>query len=728
MNETNQTLKRELKKHFGFSDFKGNQEFIIKSVLDNHDTFVIKPTGGGKSLCYQLPAIISPGTAIIVSPLIALMKNQVDAIRGISTNNSIAHVLNSSLSKKEVKQVKEDIINKKTKLLYVAPESLTKIENINFLNSINISFYAVDEAHCISEWGHDFRPEYRNLKSIFNKIGKASIIALTATATKKVQEDIQKNLGMDNAKLFKSSFNRENLFYKINPKTNVNTKIIKFIKNHPNKSGIIYCLSRKKVEEIAETLQVNGINALPYHAGLDALTRAKHQDAFLMEDCDIIVATIAFGMGIDKPDVRFVIHHDIPKSLESYYQETGRAGRDGGEGICLTFYSYKDIEKLEKFMHGKPIAEQEVGKQLLLETISFAETSMCRRKYILHYFGEKFDEQNCNSHCDNCKNPKKQIEGKEDVILLLQTIQESKEKFKAKEITNILVGKVTAMINDYNCNKLSVFGKGNNKKPSYWLAIIRQVLVKGLLEKDIESYGILKLNENSLSFLKNPNSFMITEDHDYSSIEEQEAQSNIKTAVFDTILLKMLKDLRKKVAKSKNLPPFVIFQDPSLEDMALQYPINIEELKNINGVGTGKANRYGEEFTKFISNYVVENNIERPQDTVVKSIINKSVLKVYIIQSTDRKLSLKDIADSKGIEISTVISEIENIVYSGTKININYYLDNILDEEQQEEIFYYFKEDAESDSIEAAIKEFDGAYEERELRLMRIKFLSDLAN
>ena len=728
MNETNQTLKRELKKHFGFSDFKGNQEFIIKSVLDNHDTFVIKPTGGGKSLCYQLPAIISPGTAIIISPLIALMKNQVDAIRGISTNNSIAHVLNSSLSKNEVKQVKEDIINKKTKLLYVAPESLTKIENINFLNSINISFYAVDEAHCISEWGHDFRPEYRNLKSIFNKIGKASIIALTATATKKVQEDIQKNLGMDNAKLFKSSFNRENLFYKINPKTNVNTKIIKFIKNHPNKSGIIYCLSRKKVEEIAETLQVNGINALPYHAGLDALTRAKHQDAFLMEDCDIIVATIAFGMGIDKPDVRFVIHHDIPKSLESYYQETGRAGRDGGEGICLTFYSYKDIEKLEKFMHGKPIAEQEVGKQLLLETISFAETSMCRRKYILHYFGEKFDEQNCNSHCDNCKNPKKQIEGKEDVILLLQTIQESKEKFKAKEITNILVGKVTAMINDYNCNKLSVFGKGNNKKPSYWLAIIRQVLVKGLLEKDIESYGILKLNENSVSFLKNPYSFMITEDHDYSSIEKQEAQSNIKTAVFDTILLKMLKDLRKKVAKSKNLPPFVIFQDPSLEDMALQYPINIEELKNINGVGTGKANRYGEEFTKFISNYVLENNIERPQDTVVKSIINKSVLKVYIIQSTDRKLSLKDIADSKGIEISTVISEIENIVYSGTKININYYLDNILDEEQQEEIFDYFKEDAESDSIEAAIKEFDGAYEERELRLMRIKFLSDLAN
>ena len=728
MNETNHSLKTSLNKYFGFSDFKGNQKVIIQSLLDGHDTFVIMPTGGGKSLCYQLPAFLSEGTAIIVSPLIALMKNQVDAIRGISSEDNVAHVLNSSLTKKEIQQVKDDVREGYTKLLYVAPESLTKNDNINFLKSIKLSFFAIDEAHCISEWGHDFRPEYRNLRMIIQRIGKTPIIALTATATEKVQEDIQKNLGMENAKLFKSSFNRENLFYEVRPKINVNKEIIRFIKQHPDKSGIVYCLSRKKVEEIAQTLQVNGINALPYHAGLDANTRAKHQDAFLMEDCHVIVATIAFGMGIDKPDVRFVVHHDIPKSLESYYQETGRAGRDGGEGICVAFYSYKDIEKLEKFTQGKPIAEQEISKQLLLETVSFAETSMCRRKYILHYFGEYYNETNCNELCDNCKNPKKHHEGKDQVKLVLETIQESKEKFKSKEIVNILIGKMTAMINDYNCNQLSVFGMGKNNDAAYWHAIIRQIIVGGLLYKDIESYGLLKLNDNAKDFLVKPTSFMIKEDHDYSNIEEQETELNIKSDVYDTKLLSMLKSLRKKVAKTKNLPPFVIFQDPSLEDMALQYPITMDELVNINGVGAGKANRFGKEFIEFIADYVEENNIDRPQDMVIKSIVNKSGLKVYIIQSTDRKLPLEDIASAKGLEMPKLISEMENIVYSGTKVNINYYLDDILDIEQQNEIFDYFKEDAETDSIEEAMEEFEEEYNEEELRLMRIKFLSDFAN
>ena len=728
MSETNQTLHTALKKYFGFSSFKGNQEMITQSLLDGNDTFVIKPTGGGKSLCYQLPAFLSEGTAIIVSPLIALMKNQVDSIRGFSNNDSIAHVLNSSLTKKETLQVKEDIRNRLTKLVYVAPESLTKEENIEFLKSVKLSFFAIDEAHCISEWGHDFRPEYRNLRTIFQRIGKTPIIALTATATEKVQEDIQKNLGMENAKLFKSSFNRSNLFYEVRPKINVNKEIIKFIKQHPRNSGIVYCLSRKKVEEIAQTLQVNGINALPYHAGLDAITRAKHQDAFLMEDCDVIVATIAFGMGIDKPDVRFVIHHDIPKSLESYYQETGRAGRDGGEGICVAFYSYKDIEKLEKFMQGKPVAEQEVGRQLLLETVSFAETSICRRKYLLHYFGEKYNKDFCNKLCDNCKNPKGQIEGKDDVLLVLKAIEESREKFKAKEIANILIGKRTAMLNDYNSDKLKVFGKGNSKELSYWHAVIRQIIVAGLLTKDIETYGLLKLNENSREFIKKPISFMITEDHDYTDIETQEAQSNVKSSVFDTKLLRILKDLRKKIAHQKNIPPFVLFQDPSLEDMALQYPITLEELTNINGVGTGKANRFGKEFVDCISQYVKDNEIDRPQDMVVKSIVNKSGLKVYIIQSTDRKLPLEDIASAKGLDMNKLITEIENIVYSGTKVNINYYLDDVLDEDQQEEILDYFKEDAETDSIEEALAEFDGDYEEEDLRLMRIKFMSDFAN
>jgi len=728
MNETNHSLQTALKKYFGFSNFKGNQKVIIESLIKGQDTFVIMPTGGGKSLCYQLPAFISEGTAIIVSPLIALMKNQVDAIRGLSSNDNVAHVLNSSLTKKEAQQVKDDIREGHTKLLYVAPESLTKRDNINFLKSVKLSFFAIDEAHCISEWGHDFRPEYRNLRNIIHSIGKTPIIALTATATEKVQEDIQKNLGMENAKLFKSSFNRENLFYEVRPKINVNKEIIKFIKQYADKSGIVYCLSRKKVEEIAQTLQVNGINALAYHAGLDANTRAKHQDAFLMEDCNVIVATIAFGMGIDKPDVRFVVHHDIPKSLESYYQETGRAGRDGGEGICVAFYSYKDIEKLEKFTQGKPIAEQEISKQLLLETVSFAETSMCRRKYILHYFGEHYNETNCNKLCDNCKNPKKHHEGKDQVKLVLETIQESKEKFKAKEIVNILSGKMTAMINDYNCNQLSVFGKGNNRDSAYWHAVIRQIIVSGFIDKDIESYGILKLNNNAKEFIAKPSSFMIREDHDYSNIEQQETESNIKSEVFDTKLLSMLKSLRKKVAKTKNLPPFVLFQDPSLEDMALQYPVTIDELVNINGVGAGKANRFGKEFIEFIASYVEENNIDRPQDMVIKSIVNKSGLKVYIIQSTDRKLPLEDIASAKGLDMPKLISEMENIVYSGTKVDINYYLDDILEIEQQDEIFEYFKDDAETDSIEEAMDEFEEEYDEEELRLMRIKFLSELAN
>ncbi len=728
MIETNKTLHFALKKHFGFSSFKGTQEQIIISLLNGNNTFVIMPTGGGKSLCYQLPALISEGTAIIVSPLIALMKNQVDAIRGFSSDDSVAHVLNSSLTKREASQVKEDVKQGKTKLLYVAPESLTKAENIQFLKSVKISFFAIDEAHCISEWGHDFRPEYRNLKSIFNKIGKTPIIALTATATEKVQQDIQKNLGMEGSQLFKSSFNRDNLFYQVRPKINVNKEIIKFIKQHPSKSGIVYCLSRKKVEEIAQTLQVNGINALPYHAGLDANSRAKHQDAFLMEDCDVIVATIAFGMGIDKPDVRFVIHHDIPKSLESYYQETGRAGRDGGEGICVAFYSYKDIEKLEKFMHGKPVAEQEIGKQLLLETVSYAETSICRRKYILHYFGEKFNTEKCQKKCDNCSNPKKQLEGKDDIVLLLNTISESKEKFKAKEIVNILTGNMTAMLNDYNSKELDVFGKGKHQDSSYWHAVIRQLQVSGLLSKDVETYGLLKLNNLSREFIEKPKSFMITEDHDYSDIETKEAQLNQKSSAFDTNLLELLKDLRRSIARTKNLPPFVLFQDPSLEDMAMQYPISTDELTQINGVGSGKAKKYGKEFISLIKAYVEENDIERPQDMVVKSIVNKSGLKVFIIQSTDRKLPLDDIASAKGLNMTQLISEIENIVYSGTKVDITYYLNEILDEDHQEDIYNYFKDDAETDSIDAAMEEFEGDYEEEDLRLMRIKFLSELAN
>lgn len=728
VNSTDTVLKEALKKFFGFNEFKGEQEGIIQNVLNGNNTFVIMPTGGGKSLCYQLPALISDGTAIIVSPLIALMKNQVDAIRHISDSDDIAHFLNSSLSKTEVKMVKEDITNGKTKLLYVAPESLTKQENIDFLTGVKISFFAIDEAHCISEWGHDFRPEYRRLREIFEKISDVPIIALTATATPKVQHDIQKNLNMLDAVVFKMSFNRDNLFYEVRPKREVEKGIIKFIKDRPGKSGIIYCLSRKKVEEIAEVLQVNGINALPYHAGLETGSRAKHQDMFLMEEVDVIVATIAFGMGIDKPDVRFVIHHDIPKSLESYYQETGRAGRDGGEGHCLTFYSYKDIEKLEKFLHGKPISEQEIGKQLLHETVSYAETSVCRRKYILHYFGESFDESNCTDMCDNCKNPREKFEGKDDVKLFLDTVAFLKETQKANYICNLLIGKETSEINAYKHTGSEYFGKGNAADYNHWNAVSRQCLVAGLLTKEIESYGTLKITKEGRAFMDQPKSFMLLKEHDYSAEVDEGAVVNQKaSAAADEGLYKMLLELRKEISKEKDIPPFVIFQEPSLQDMAIQYPINLEELTNIQGVGQGKANRYGKPFIELIANYVEDNNIERPQDFVVKSIVNKSGLKVHIIQNVDRKMPLDAIAASQGKAIDDVISEIEAIVSSGTKINIDYYINDVIDEEDQEDIYDYFLE-AETDSLEAAHEEFDGDYDEEQLRLMRIKFMSEMAN
>lgn len=721
-------LKGALKRYFGFDEFKGEQEPIIQNVLDGNNTFVIMPTGGGKSLCYQLPAIISEGTAIVVSPLIALMKNQVDAIRQISESDGVAHFLNSSLTKTEIKQVKDDITSGITKLLYVAPESLTKKENIDFLTGVPISFFAIDEAHCISEWGHDFRPEYRRLREIFEKISSVPIIALTATATPKVQHDIQKNLNMLDATIFKMSFNRENLFYEVRPKREVEKGIIKFIKDRLGKSGIIYCLSRKKVEEIAEVLQVNGINALPYHAGLDSAVRVRHQDAFLMEDADVIVATIAFGMGIDKPDVRFVIHHDIPKSLESYYQETGRAGRDGGEGHCLTFYSYKDIEKLEKFLHGKPISEQEIGKQLLHETVSYAETSVCRRKYILHYFGERFDDSGCNEMCDNCKNPREKFEGKDEVRLFLQAVEVLKETQKARYICELLIGKETSEIKSYKHTALDLFGAGKKNDYTFWNAVSRQCLVQGLLTKEIESYGTLKLTDEGREFMKKPVSFMLLKEHDYSAEVDEGAIVNQKGAsVADEILYKMLLDLRKKISQEKDIPPFVIFQEPSLQDMAIQYPITIEELVNIQGVGHGKASRYGIPFLKLISNYVDENNIDRPQDFVVKSVVNKSGLKVHIIQNIDRKMPLDAIASSQGKELNEVIAEIEAIVGSGTKMNIDYYINDVLDEDDQGEIYDYFLE-AESDSLEHAHEEFDGDFDEEQLRLMRIKFMSEMAN
>lgn len=725
-------LHSSLKKYFGFSQFKGLQEEVIKNVLRQNNTFVIMPTGGGKSLCYQLPALMQEGTAIIVSPLIALMKNQVDAIRGVSSENGIAHVLNSSLNKGEIKQVKQDIINGVTKLLYVAPESLTKEENVEFLRSVTISFVAVDEAHCISEWGHDFRPEYRNLKSIVERLGdNIPIIGLTATATPKVQEDIIKNLGIGGATLFKASFNRPNLFYEVRTKTeNIEADIIRFVKQNSGKSGIIYCLSRKKVEELAQVLQVNGVSAVPYHAGFDAKTRSKYQDMFLMEDVDVVVATIAFGMGIDKPDVRFVIHHDIPKSIESYYQETGRAGRDGGEGHCLAYYSYKDIEKLEKFMSGKPVAEQEIGNALLQEVVAYAETSMSRRKFMLHYFGEEFDEVNGEGADmdDNTRNPKEKEEAKDGVEKLLKVVTGTSEKFKSKEIVNTLRGKTNAIISSHKTNEKEFFGIGSDKDKGYWMALIRQTLVAGLLRKEIEQYGVLHVTDSGKEFLKKPSSFMMTKDHVYNAENDNAIVGAAKSGgIADEKLLKQLKDLRKGQAKKLGVPPFVVFQDPSLEDMALKYPISHEELLNVHGVGEGKAKKYGKPFIAFINTYVSENEIIRPDDLVVKSTGANSALKLYVIQNVDRKLPLSDIASAKGLEIPELIKEMEQIVYSGTKLNLNYWIDEILDEDQQEEIHDYFLE-ADSDNLEEAMTEFDGEYEEEELRLYRLKFISEVAN
>ncbi|WP_194767980.1 DNA helicase RecQ [Tamlana sp. I1] len=727
-------LHAALKKYFGFNKFKGLQEGVVESILSGNHTFVIMPTGGGKSLCYQLPALMQEGTAIVVSPLIALMKNQVDAIRGVSKEHGIAHVLNSSLNKTEVKQVKEDITNGITKLLYVAPESLTKEENVDFLRSVKISFLAIDEAHCISEWGHDFRPEYRNLRHIIKRIGdNIPIIGLTATATPKVQEDIIKNLGIHNAKTFKASFNRPNLYYEVRPKTkNVDADIIRFIKQNEGKSGIVYCLSRKRVEELAQVLQVNGINAVPYHAGLDAKTRSSHQDKFLMEDVDVVVATIAFGMGIDKPDVRFVIHHDIPKSIESYYQETGRAGRDGGEGHCLAYYTYKDIEKLEKFMSGKPVAEQEIGQALLQEVVAFAETSISRRKFILHYFGEEFDNETGEGGDmdDNVRHPKKKTEAQNEAKLLLEVIRDTNEKYKSKDLVNVIIGHENALINSHKTNEQPFFGKGKNHDKKYWMALLRQVLVAGYLKKDIETYGVIKLTAAGKSFIKKPLSFIMTEDHIFEG--EQEDGSIItaeksSSAVSDPVLMGMLKDLRKKNAKKLGVPPFVIFQDPSLEDMALKYPINLSELANVHGVGDGKAKKYGKSFVELIAKYVEENDIVRPDDLVVKSTGTNSANKLYIIQNIDRKLPLDDIAASKGLSMEEFIKEMEAIVYSGTKLNIDYWIHDILDEDQQEEIHEYFME-SESDNISAAIDEFDGDYDDEELRLYRIKFISEVAN
>src|SRR5674476_900644 len=721
------SLNTQLQKYFGFDRFKGQQEEVINSILDGNDTFVLMPTGGGKSLCYQLPALMQEGTAIVISPLIALMKNQVDAIRSFSTEDGVAHFLNSSLTKTAIQKVKEDISRGHTKLLYVAPESLTKQENIEFLKGIKISFYAIDEAHCISEWGHDFRPEYRRIRPIVNEIGQAPIMALTATATPKVQHDIQKNLGMQIAKVFKSSFNRPNLYYEIRPKNKAKDQIIRMIKNNPGKSGIIYCLSRKKVEEIAELLQVNGIKALAYHAGMDSATRTQNQDNFLMEEADVIVATIAFGMGIDKPDVRFVIHYDIPKSLEGYYQETGRAGRDGGEGNCIAYYSYNDIVKLEKFMQGNPIAEQEIGKQLLLETVSYAESSVCRRKLLLHYFGEEYLKENCEA-CDNCLHPKAQFEGNEAVVSILETILAVKVKFKADHIANILSGKVTSAIKSYKHHKLEFFGIGEDKDEKFWNMVIRQALIAKFLTKDIENYGLLKLTEKGMEFIEKPTSFMLAEDHDYADTTDEENAFGARTAAVDEELFSVLKDLRKKLSKQKDVPPFVIFQDPSLEDMAIQYPINLDELQNISGVGAGKAQRYGQEFIEIIKKYVKEKEIIRPLDMVVKSVVNKSGLKVYIIQSIDMKRALEDIAEAKGLEMPELVSEIEAIVNSGTRINLDYYIDATIDEERQHDIYSYFREEAESDSLEDAIKELGNEFEEEEIRLVRIKFLSEMGN
>lgn len=726
MEVSDQILIDFLKRYFGFDSFKGNQELIIKNVLRGNDSFVLMPTGGGKSLCYQLPALMMEGTAIVISPLIALMKNQVDAMRSFSTDEGVAHFLNSSLTKSAIAKVKEDVLSQRTKMLYVAPESLTKEDNVEFLRKVKVSFYAIDEAHCISEWGHDFRPEYRRIRPIINTIGMAPLIALTATATPKVQSDIQKNLDMLDADVFKSSFRRHNLYYEVRPKIHATREIIKFISANKGKSGIIYCLSRKKVEELAQTLVVNNIKALPYHAGMDAATRSKNQDMFLMEEADVIVATIAFGMGIDKPDVRFVIHYDIPKSLEGYYQETGRAGRDGGEGKCIAFYRYKDIVKLEKFMQGKPVAEQEIGKQLLLETVAYAESSVCRPKLLLNYFGEVMEE-NCGN-CDNCLHPKEKFEGKEYLVLALKSILGVRERFKPEHIANVLAGNATSAVKSYKHHHNEFFGAGKEKDNKFWNAVLRQTLIARLVYKDIENYGLLKLSDKGKAYLKNPYSIMLTQDHDYDIVSDEESSGGGGTGSVDDELIHILKDLRKKMAKKLDLPPFVIFQDPSLEDMAIQYPVTVDEMKNIVGVGAGKAGKFGKEFAETIKKYVDDKEIIRPQDMVVKSVVNKSGLKVFIIQSIDRKISLEDIADTKNLEMIELIDEIEAIVNSGTRININYYLDAAMDEDRIEDIYEYFRE-AESESIEDAIDELgEEDYTEEEIRLVRIKFISELGN
>ena len=722
-------LHDKLKEYFGFSSFKGNQEAVIRNVLEGKDTLVLMPTGGGKSLCYQLPALLMDGVAIIISPLIALMKNQVDAMRTFSAESGIAHFLNSSLNKTAVAQVRSDVMEGKTKLLYFAPESLTKEDNVAFLRKIKISFYAIDEAHCISEWGHDFRPEYRRIRPIINEIGQAPLIALTATATPKVQMDIQKNLGMADVAVFKSSFNRPNLYYEIRPKHDVDREIIRFIKQNEGKSGIIYCLSRKKVEELTELLVANGIRALAYHAGMDASTRAANQDDFLMERVEVIVATIAFGMGIDKPDVRYVIHYDIPKSLEGYYQETGRAGRDGGEGYCLTFYSYKDIQKLEKFMQGKPIAEQEIGKLLLLETVSYAESSMCRRKTLLHYFGEDYTEDNCGN-CDNCRNPKPKVDARAALKMALEALRDIGDKFKADYLVNVLVGKTTALIKSYGHNKSKWFGAGAEHDARFWGAVLRQALILGLIDKNIENYGLISVNKKGEGYIALPFPVTVTLDHDYDE-EEKESESVApmgKGGAADEELFSMLKDLRKKVAKQHGLPPFVIFQDPSLEDMAVQYPITFEEMQNITGVGVGKARKFGEEFIRLIKAYVDEKEIIRPQDMIVKGVASKSGNKIFIIQSIDRKMDFEDIARAKDLDFDELLTEIEGIVNSGTKLDISYYLKEFMDEDKIEDIYLYFKEDAESDSLDAAIEELGADYTEEEIRLVRIKFICEQGN
>ena len=718
-------LTEQLKRYFGFDTFKGDQEAIIRSLLEGNDTFVLMPTGGGKSLCYQLPSLIMEGTAIVISPLIALMKNQVDAIRQFSAEDGVAHFINSSLNKAAVDQVKSDILSGKTKLLYVAPESLTKEENIEFLKNVKISFYAVDEAHCISEWGHDFRPEYRRIRPIINEIGTAPLIALTATATDKVRGDIKKNLGMLHANEFKSSFNRPNLYYEVRNKTkDIDREIIKFIKQNSGKSGIIYCLSRKKVEELAEILRANDINARAYHAGMDSATRSQTQDDFLMERIDVIVATIAFGMGIDKPDVRFVIHYDIPKSLEGYYQETGRAGRDGGEGKCITFYTQKDLQKLEKFMEGKPVAEQDIGRQLLQETAAYAETSVCRRKFLLHYFGEVFEVENCGN-CDNCLHPKKKVEAKEMLKLALEVISAVKENFKVDYIIDVLVGNESEEILAHKHDKLNFFGAGEDEEEKKWNAVIRQAMIAGYIEKDVENYGLLKITDEGRKYMKKPVAFSITEDNDFDEDEESVLQKGGGAA--DPALFSMLKDLRKKLSKQLDVPPYVIFQDPSLEAMATVYPINIEELQNIPGVGAGKAKRYGAEFCDLIKRHCEENEIDRPEDLRVRTVANKSKLKVSIIQSIDRKVALDDIASAKGIDFSELLDEIEAIVYSGTKLNIDYFLEEVMDEDHMLDIYDYFKE-SETDSLDEAMDELGEDYTEEEIRLVRVKFLSEMAN